>query len=122
MNTRNLDARIFVAGHAGMSGSAIVRRLQAIGYRNLVTRSRTELDLTRQGAVEAFFSEQRIDQVYLAAGKVGGIHGNNTYPAEFIYQNLMMECNVIHAAHVAGVPKLLFLGSSCFFRGWRHSR
>ena len=96
----NRDARIFVAGHRGMVGSAIVRRLQALGYTNLITRGREELDLVDQAAVNAFFAENRIDQVYMASAKVGGIHANNTYPAEFIYQNLMVEANIIHAAHV----------------------
>lgn len=112
---RNLDARIFVAGHRGMVGSAIVRRLTAIGYRHIITRSHAEMDLTSQVEVNRFFSEQRIDQVYLAAARVGGIHANNIYPAEFIYQNLMMEANVIHAAHQYDVQKLLFLGSSCIY-------
>jgi GDP-L-fucose synthase len=108
-------SRIYVAGHRGMVGSAIVRRLQAQGSADLITATHAELDLTNQAAVQAFFAEQRIDQVYLAAAKVGGIHANNTYPAEFIYQNLMMEANVIHSAHMAGVQKLLFLGSSCIY-------
>ena len=111
----NRDARIFVAGHRGMVGSAIVRRLQVLGYTNLITRGREELDLVDQAAVNAFFAENRIDQVYMASAKVGGIHANNTYPAEFIYQNLMVEANIIHAAHVNDVNKLLFLGSSCIY-------
>lgn len=111
----NRDAHIFVAGHRGMVGSAIVRRLQALGYNNLVTRGREELDLVDQAAVNAFFAENRIDQVYMASAKVGGIHANNTYPAEFIYQNLMVEANIIHAAHCNDVNKLLFLGSSCIY-------
>ena len=110
-NTR----RVYVAGHRGMVGSAIVRRLQNLGGVEIITASHAELDLTNQAAVQDFFATQRIDEVYLAAAKVGGIHANNTYPAEFIYQNLMMEANVIHAAHVAGVQKLLFLGSSCIY-------
>lgn len=109
------DQRIFVAGHRGMVGSAVVRRLQGLGYRNILTRSRQELDLLSQAAVSAFFVEQRIDQVYLAAAKVGGIHANNSYPAEFIYENLMIEANLIHAAHVNDVQRLLFLGSSCIY-------
>lgn len=113
--SRDIQARIFVAGHRGMVGSAIVRRLRALGYEHLVTRSRAELDLLDQAAVNAFFAHENIDQVYLAAAKVGGIHANNTFPAEFIYQNLMIECNLIHAAHSAGVQKLLFLGSSCIY-------
>ena len=111
----NRDARIFVAGHRGMVGSAIVRRLQAMGYTNLITRGREELDLVDQAAVNAFFAENKIDQVYMASAKVGGIHANNTYPAEFIYQNLMVEANIIHAAHCNDVNKLLFLGSSCIY-------
>jgi len=98
-----------------MVGSAIVRRLQALGYRNILTRGREELELVDQAAVNAFFAEHRIDQVYMASAKVGGIHANNTYPAEFIYQNLMVEANIIHAAHCNGVQKLLFLGSSCIY-------
>ncbi|MDA3935022.1 MAG: GDP-L-fucose synthase [Gammaproteobacteria bacterium] len=107
--------RVFVAGHRGMVGAAIVRRLETLGSYELVTRNSSELDLTNQCAVQAFFATESIDQVYLAAAKVGGIHANNTYPAEFIYQNLMIEANVIHAAQQAGVPKLLFLGSSCIY-------
>ncbi|TCD20426.1 GDP-L-fucose synthase [Pseudomonas sp. IC_126] len=111
----NRDARIFVAGHRGMVGSAIVRRLQALGYDNLITRGREDLDLVDQAAVNTFFAENKIDQVYMASAKVGGIHANNTYPAEFIYQNLMVEANIIHAAHCNDVNKLLFLGSSCIY-------
>jgi GDP-L-fucose synthase len=111
----DLNATIFVAGHRGMVGSAIVRRLQALGCGSIVTAGRGELDLTRQAEVEAFFRDHAIAQVYLAAAKVGGIHANNTYPAEFIYENLMIECNIIHSAHRAGVDKLLFLGSSCIY-------
>ena len=111
----NRDARVFVAGHRGMVGSAIVRRLQALGYTNLITRGREELDLVDQAAVNAFFAKNKIDQVYMASAKVGGIHANNTYPAEFIYQNLMVEANIIHAAHCNDVNKLLFLGSSCIY-------
>jgi GDP-L-fucose synthase len=113
--SRDLDQSIFVAGHRGMVGSAIVRRLQALGYRNLITAPRTELDLTDQAAVRAFFARQRIDHVVLAAAKVGGIHANNTYPAEFIYENLMVQANVIDAAHRTDVQRLLFLGSSCIY-------
>ena len=109
------DARIFVAGHRGMVGSAIVRRLEALGCRNILTRSRSVLDLLDQTAVRDFFAREKIDQVYLAAAKVGGIHANNTYPAEFIYENLMVEANIIHSAHLSGVQKLLFLGSSCIY-------
>lgn len=110
-----LDQRIFVAGHRGMVGSAIVRRLQSLGYRDIVTAPRDSVDLVDAASVQRFFAEQRIDQVYLAAAKVGGIHANNQYPADFIYQNLMIEANVINAAHQAGVQKLLSLGSSCIY-------
>ena len=113
--SNDLTQKIYVAGHRGMVGSAIVRNLQAKGYTNIVTRTHAELDLTNQAAVQAFFEKEKPDQVYLAAAKVGGIHANNTFPAEFIYQNLMMEANVIHQAFVSGVKKLLFLGSSCIY-------
>ncbi|MBB1163280.1 GDP-L-fucose synthase [Aquariibacter albus] len=109
------EPTVFVAGHRGMVGSAIVRRLQALGGVRILTASRAELDLGSQAAVQAFFAAQRIDHVVLAAAKVGGIHANNTYPAEFIYENLMIQANVIHAAHTAGVQRLLFLGSSCIY-------
>ena len=109
------EARVFVAGHRGMVGSAIVRCLAAKGHKNIVTRTHAELDLTQQQAVREFFASEKIDQVYLAAAKVGGIHANNAYPAEFIYQNLMVEANVIHEAWRVGVHKLLFLGSSCIY-------
>lgn len=108
-------SKIYVAGHRGMVGSAVVRQLQARGGCAIITRTHAELDLTNQAAVSQFFATEQIDQVYLAAAKVGGIHANNTYPAEFIYDNLIMECNIIHAAHLAGVHKLLFLGSSCIY-------
>jgi GDP-L-fucose synthase len=107
--------RIYVAGHRGMVGSAIVRALTQRGHTEIVTRARAELDLLDQTQVRAFFQEQDIDEVYLAAAKVGGIHANSTYPAEFIYENLMLESNVIHQAWSAGVRKLLFLGSSCIY-------
>lgn len=107
--------RVFIAGHRGMAGSAILRKLQEKSDAQIITRSRDELDLTNQAQVSAFFKATPIDQVYLAAGKVGGIHANNTFPAEFIYQNLMIEANVIHSAFQAGVKKLLFLGSSCIY-------
>ena len=108
-------AKIYVAGHRGMVGSAIVRILQSQGESDLVMRTHAELDLTDQAAVNAFFAEEKPHQVYLAAAKVGGIHANNTYPAEFIYQNLMVQANVIDAAFRNGVKKLLFLGSSCIY-------
>lgn len=109
------SARIYVAGHRGLVGSAIMRRLQAEGYNNLLTRTHAELDLTHQPAVQAFFSEEKPEYVFLAAAKVGGIHANNTYPAEFIYQNLQIQTNIIHAAYVNKARKLLFLGSSCIY-------
>ena len=107
--------RVFVVGHRGMVGGAIKRRLEALGYAEIVTRSRDELDLLDQQAVAEFFRDNAIDQVYLAAAKVGGIQANNTYPAQFIYENLTMEANIIHGAYGAGVEKLLFLGSSCIY-------
>lgn len=106
---------VYVAGHRGMVGSAIVRRLQHQGCENIITRTSSELNLSNQMAVREFFSENDIDAVFLAAAKVGGIHANNTYPAEFIYQNLMIEANVIHEAWQANVKRLLFLGSSCIY-------
>jgi len=107
--------RIFVAGHKGMVGSALIRQLEQDQTVDLVTCDRTELNLLDQAAVQQFFEQESVDQVYLAAAKVGGIHANNTYPAEFIYENLMIEANIIHAAHLADVQKLLFLGSSCIY-------
>lgn len=107
--------RVFVAGHRGMVGSAIVRRLQSLGYEDILTASREELDLLDQAAVKAWFAEHQPEQVYIAAAKVGGIHANNTFPAQFIYDNLMIEANLIHAAHEIGVQKVLFLGSSCIY-------
>ena len=109
--------KIYVAGHRGMVGSAIVRTLlgQGVAPEQIVTRTHAELDLTLQADVNEFFAREKPDQVYLAAAKVGGIHANNTYPAEFIYENLMVQANVIHAAHQHGVEKLLFLGSSCIY-------
>jgi GDP-L-fucose synthase len=107
--------RIFVAGHNGMVGSAIVKQLETRGDVELVLRSRSELDLLDQHAVVEFFAAENIDEVYLAAAKVGGIVANNTYPAEFIHQNLMIQCNIVHAAHLANVQDLLFLGSSCIY-------
>lgn len=107
--------KVFVAGHRGMVGAAIVRNLEQRGDIEIVTRTRSELNLTEQKEVSDFFAENNIDEVYLAAAKVGGIHANNTYPAEFIYENLMIEANIIHAAHKNDVQKLLFLGSSCIY-------
>lgn len=113
----SISPRVYVAGHRGMVGSAIVRQLLAHGHpaEHIVTRTHAELDLTNQAAVRSFFASERPDQVYLAAARVGGIHANNTYPAEFIYQNLMIEANVIDAAFRNGVRQLLFLGSSCIY-------
>ncbi|ABE29136.1 rmlD substrate binding domain protein [Paraburkholderia xenovorans LB400] len=111
----NKQARIFVAGHRGMVGSALVRRLAADGYQNVITRSRQELDLTDQGAVNRFFESERIDVVLLAAARVGGILANATRPGEFIYENLVIETNVIHAAYRARVERLVFFGSSCIY-------
>jgi GDP-L-fucose synthase len=110
-----IEPKIYVAGHRGMVGSAIVRTLQSQGQSHIVTRTHAELDLTDQAAVRDFFASEKPDQVYLAAAKVGGILANNTYPAEFIYQNLVMQANVIEAAFQSGVQKLLFLGSSCIY-------
>ena len=109
------NQKIYVAGHRGMVGSAIVRNLQSKGFVNIVTRTHAELDLTNQLAVAEFFATEKPDQVYLAAAKVGGIYANNTFPAEFIYDNLMVQNNVIHQAFLNGVQKLLFLGSSCIY-------
>jgi GDP-L-fucose synthase len=109
------NTKIYVAGHRGMVGSAIVRQLRAKGLNNIVTRTHAELDLCNQQDVEDFFRQERPDEIYLAAARVGGIHANNAYPAEFIYQNLMMQANVIHQAFKAGTKKLLFLGSSCIY-------
>jgi GDP-L-fucose synthase len=115
--TANTNIKIFIAGHRGMVGSAIVRTLlaQGVPQANIITRTHAELDLTDQAAVNNFFATERPEQVYLAAAKVGGVHANNSYPAEFIYQNLMLQANVIHAAHTHDVQKLLFLGSSCIY-------
>jgi GDP-L-fucose synthase len=115
MMTATSPPKIYVAGHRGMVGSAIIRELASQGQTNVVVRTHAELDLTNQQAVCTFFDVEKPDQVYLAAAKVGGIHANNTYPAEFIYQNLMMEANIIHEAFKSGVQKLLFLGSSCIY-------
>lgn len=111
----HLQDKIYLAGHRGLVGSALKRRLEALGYRNLLTRTHAELDLTRQDRVEAFFAAEKPDYVFLAAAKVGGIHANNTYPAEFIRDNLSIQTNVIHAAYLNGVQRLLFLGSSCIY-------
>jgi len=111
----NKSTKIYVAGHRGMVGSAIVRRLHGAGYRNLVMRTRSELDLTQQTAVTAFFQHERPQYVFMAAAEVGGIHANNTRRGEFIYQNLIVEANVTHAAWQAGVQRMLFLGSSCIY-------
>ena len=107
--------KIYVAGHSGMVGSAICRALESKGHKNIITRDRQQLDLKNQSAVSQFFNEVKPDMVYLAAAKVGGIHANSTQPASFIYENLMIELNIIHAAHQAGVKSLLFLGSSCIY-------
>ncbi len=111
----NKSDKIFVAGHRGMVGSAIVRRLTKAGFTNILTRTSAELDLRNQAAVEGFFKDQQPDYVFLAAAKVGGIHANNVYRAEFIYDNLMIQANVIHQSYVNNVKKLLFLGSSCIY-------
>lgn len=111
----NLDQRVFVAGHRGMVGAAITRELHRRGYQNVLTRGRTELDLENQNQVHRFFSTTPVDVVYLAAAKVGGILANQNHPVDFLYKNLMIQCNVIRAAYAAGVRKLLFLGSSCIY-------
>jgi GDP-L-fucose synthase len=111
----NKDSKIYVAGHRGMVGSALVRELKKRGYSNIITRTSQELDLRNQAAVAAFFTDERPEYVLLAAAKVGGIVANNTYKADFIYENLMIEANVIHQAYQTGVKKLLFLGSSCIY-------
>jgi len=115
LTTMNNDEKIYVAGHRGLVGSAIVRRLNFEGYCNLILRTSSELDLRNQAAVNEFFAEEKPDYVFLAAAKVGGIYANNTYPAEFIYENLMIEANVINASYQNGVKRLLFLGSSCIY-------
>jgi GDP-L-fucose synthase len=109
------NKRIYIAGHNGMVGSALIRQLKSDSSNIIITASKEELDLTNQQSVNQFFANNKIDQVYLAAAKVGGIHANNTYPADFIYQNLMIEANIINAAHMHNVQKLLFLGSSCIY-------
>jgi len=110
-----LDSKIYIAGHRGLVGSALMRILRDRGYENFVTRTHAELDLTSQAAVDAFFAAEKLDYVFLAAAKVGGIHANNTYPAEFIRDNLAIQTNVIHAAYKNNVKRLLFLGSSCIY-------
>lgn len=110
-----MSLKVFVAGHRGMVGTALVKQLKKTPGVEIITASRSELDLTDQAAVGAFFKQHQLNQVYLAAAKVGGIHANNTYPADFIYENLMIEANIIHAAHLNNVQKLLFLGSSCIY-------
>ena len=115
MSTMRTDARIHIAGHTGMVGAAIVRRLRTEGFRDLVLRTHSELDLTNQDAVDAFYAAQRPEYVFLAAARVGGIHANSTYPAEFIHDNLAIQGNVIHSAWKHGAKKLLFLGSSCIY-------
>jgi len=109
------DSKIYIAGHRGLVGSAIVRNLAQRGISKLITRTHKELDLTNQSAVNAFFEEEKPEYVILAAAKVGGIHANNTYPADFIYENLMIEANIIHSAYKNNVKRLLFLGSSCIY-------
>jgi len=109
------NSRVYIAGHRGLVGSAIVRNLEAEGFTNIITRTHKELDLTNQADVRRFFEEEKPEYVFLAAAKVGGIHANNTYPADFIYDNLMIQNNVIKAAHDFGVTKLLFLGSTCIY-------
>lgn len=111
----NQDSKIYIAGHRGMVGAATCRALQGAGYGNLVTRTRSELDLLDQAAVNAFFQAERPDVAVIAAARVGGIHANNTYPAEFMYENLAIAQNTIHAAYLAGVQRLLFLGSTCIY-------
>lgn len=111
----NKSAKIFVTGHRGMVGSALVRRLQVGGYDNIVTRTHSELDLLDQHAVHAFLAELKPDYIFVAAAKVGGIQANNLYRADFLYQNLLIEANLIHGAHLAGVQRLMFLGSSCIY-------
>ncbi len=109
------DSKIYVAGHRGLVGSAIIRQLKKDGYGNLITRTSNELDLTRQGRVENFFRDEKPEYVFLAAAKVGGIYANNTWPGDFIYNNLAIQTNIIHGAYLSGVKKLLFLGSSCIY-------
>ena len=111
----NKNAKIYIAGHRGLVGSALMRQLQTQGYSNVVTRTHSEVDLTNKTLVAEFFATEQPEYVILAAAKVGGIHANNTYPAEFIQENLAIQSNVIHQSYVAGVKRLLFLGSSCIY-------
>ena len=111
----NKDSKIFVAGHRGLVGSEIVKKLKEDDYLNIITMDHSELDLTRQDDVEQFFKMMRPDYVFIAAAKVGGIYANSTYPAEFVYSNLVIETNIIHSSYVYDVKKLLFLGSSCIY-------
>ncbi len=115
MSRIDRDARIYVAGHRGMVGSAIVRRLEQAGYTAILTRTRAELDLLDQRAVHAYLSAEKPDYLFIAAARVGGIQANNTYRADFLYENLAIECNLIHGAHLAGVQRLMLLGSSCIY-------
>ncbi len=115
MKKLDKNSRIYVAGHRGLVGSAIVRKLRTSGFGNLVLKTRAELNLLVQADVRAFFEAERPDYVFLAAAKVGGIHANNTYPADFIYENLTVQTNIIHESYRVGVKKLLFLGSSCIY-------
>ena len=114
-NNLKSKVKIYVAGHRGMMGSAILRKLNLLGYNNIITKKRSELDLTNQLEVKNFFKKEKPDQVYLAAAKVGGIYSNNKFPAEFIYQNLIIQSNIIHSAWLSGVKKILYLGSSCIY-------
>ena len=111
----NKDSRVYIAGHRGLVGSAIVRQLEARGFTNLILRTSSELDLTNQASVQDFFTKEKPEYVILAAAKVGGIHANNTYPADFIYKNMMIEANVINSAFESKVTRLLFLGSTCIY-------
>src|SRR5262245_61368486 len=114
-DTVKRESRIFIAGHRGLVGSALLRKLESEGYRNLILKSRPELDLLDQAAVHRFFREERVEYVFLAAAKVGGIVANATYPADFLYENLVLGANVVHASAEYGVEKLLYLGSSCIY-------
>ena len=111
----NLNNKIYIAGHLGLVGSAIMRQLEARGYKNIVTRTHRQLDLTNQQSVVDFFALEKPEYLILAAAKVGGIYANNTYPAEFIFSNLAIQTNIIHAAYISGIKRLLFLGSSCIY-------